>query len=149
MIIDFGIATRDENALSKDNRRYGSLFGKVANDLMSVGQIAYKMMTGIHLFSDSDDSEFLYPELIMQNRNQAYHSGNLDMKYINRINSIENADIKEFILFCMTQEDTESNFSQIYKSLKSNMLDSDNLTNYNKVINDFERFKRKIKKKNN
>lgn len=57
VIADLGIASTDPEALAKDNRRYGSKTGEFANDLVSLGQIMYKVATGEHLFAESESME--------------------------------------------------------------------------------------------
>lgn len=53
VLIDLGIASTDKAAGSQDNMRYGCP-GDHANDLISLGQIMYKMVVGEHIFKDSE-----------------------------------------------------------------------------------------------
>ncbi|MBW2984832.1 protein kinase [Candidatus Woesearchaeota archaeon] len=47
VIIDLGLATKNPNDVYKQNRRYGG-----NNDLVSLGQLMYKMVTGHNLFNE-------------------------------------------------------------------------------------------------
>lgn len=68
VIIDFGIATTNRQALPKDNRRYGGV-----NDLISLGQIMYKMATGEHIFTESESMEkTIYAKKIKDYRDIVY-----------------------------------------------------------------------------
>jgi len=51
VIIDLGIATDEPDAMPQDNRRYGG------SDLMSLGQLMYKMATGNNLFNEHISDE--------------------------------------------------------------------------------------------
>ncbi len=68
VIIDLGIATTDPLAPPKNNRRYGG-----PNDLVSLGQIMYKMATGKHLFAKSKSMEkTVYAEQLKDHRDWVY-----------------------------------------------------------------------------
>jgi len=68
VIIDLGIATTDRHAHPKDNRRYGG-----PNDLVSLGQVMYKMATGEHIFAESKSMETtIYARKLKDHREWIY-----------------------------------------------------------------------------
>ena len=68
VIIDLGIATTKKGAQPLDNRRYGGV-----NDLVSLGQIIYKMYTGEHLFAESESMETtIYAQELNDHRDWIY-----------------------------------------------------------------------------
>jgi len=56
-ILDFGIATDEENPEQVDARRYGSPRGKNADDLFSLGLLLFEMYEGYHLVSSKSENE--------------------------------------------------------------------------------------------
>lgn len=107
IIIDLGIATTDENALPKDNRRYGG-----PNDLVSLGQIVYKMATGSHLFLDSESMErTIYADSIKDARDKIYEDNNSLEYYLEKVNTnVKNDKLCTLIKDCIT-----ANAGDIYK----------------------------------
>lgn len=99
VICDLGIATTDKRALAKDNRRYG---GK--NDLISLGQIMYKMATGNHLFAESPEMErTIYAEKIRDYRDKVYSEPALLEKHLERVDkTVENEEVRTLIKSCLT-----------------------------------------------
>jgi serine/threonine-protein kinase len=68
VIIDLGIATDDPEDGPIKNRRYGG-----ENDLQSLGQIAYKMATGRHIFNPTTDKSTRFlSEQVKAMREKAY-----------------------------------------------------------------------------
>ena len=99
VICDLGIATTDKHALAKDNRRYG---GK--NDLISLGQVMYKMATGNHLFAESPEMErTIYAEKIRDYREKVYSEPALLEKHLERVDkTVENEEVRTLIKSCLT-----------------------------------------------
>jgi serine/threonine protein kinase len=105
VIIDFGIASVDRHAKPKDNRRYGSSSKTYANDLISLGQIMYKMATGSHIFAKSRSMETsMHADYIKDEREMAYSgkSGGLLPSYIQKIETnVTNDALRHLIISCL------------------------------------------------
>lgn len=78
VIIDLGIATTDKNALPQGNTRFGAPDCDkdfLANDLISLGQMAYDMYVGKHLFAESESMTRTFSDIkeeIRDYRNRVY-----------------------------------------------------------------------------
>lgn len=101
VIIDLGIATTNRKAGSKDNRRYGG-----ANDLVSLGQVMYKMATGDHIFAKSKSMDrTIYAQKIKDYRDEIYsdNTGKLLKAYLKRVDrTIKDEQLKVLIKSCLT-----------------------------------------------
>ncbi len=94
IIIDLGIASTNSDAESKDNRRYGS--GEfLANDLVSLGQMMYRMAYGVHLFLKSPNmSETIFANNIYDERIKIYRNKEMLAGYLKKVNrNIEDKNI--------------------------------------------------------
>lgn len=101
VIIDLGIATTDRHALPKDNRRYGGI-----NDLVSLGQVMYKMATGKHLFVKSKSMEkTIHAQKIKDYRDKVYsdETGKLLASHITQVDkTVQDEQLKTLIKTCLT-----------------------------------------------
>lgn len=115
IIIDFGIATTDRNALPKDNRRYGGV-----NDLIALGQVMYKMATGNHIFAKSKSMERVtQAQRIKDYRDKVYSdkTGKLLEKHLKQVDKkIEDEQLKTLIKTCLTAKDYE--YKKIQRMIK-------------------------------
>ncbi len=110
VIIDLGIATTEEFAGPKDNRRYGG-----PNDLVSLGQVMYKMATGKHIFAKSKSMEkTIYAQKIKDERDKAYSKDRGLYGYLKKVETnITDSKLKNAIELCLTSSCKE----QAYKEL--------------------------------
>lgn len=106
VIIDFGVATTDKKALPKDNRRYGGV-----NDLVSLGQVIYRMITGKHIFAKSKSMEkTTQAQKIKDYRDKVYSdkTGKLSKKHLKQVDeTIEDEKLKALIKACLTAKNYE------------------------------------------
>jgi hypothetical protein len=82
VIIDFGTAVDDPNFINPLNRSYGG-----NNDLISLGQIMYKMTTGTNLFNEARGFT-CYSDIkdeIKTQREKVYEDASLKQMYLSRI----------------------------------------------------------------
>jgi len=106
IIIDLGIATTDKNAPIKDNRRYGSS-GAHPNDLISLGQVMYKMATGENLFAKSKSKSMgmtIYAERVRDERDHVYadKTGRLLQPYLQKVDeNISDPILNDLIKSCL------------------------------------------------
>lgn len=116
VIIDLGIATTDRNALPKDNRRYGGV-----NDLVSLGQVMYKMATGEHIFSESKSMEqTIHCHKIKDSRDLIYsdNTGQLIQEKLELVDkNVEDESIKTLIKSCLTAKNHE--YKKMHKMFQS------------------------------
>ena len=114
VIIDLGIATTDKDALAKDNRRFGSPTGRVANDLNSLGQVMYKMATGEHIFTESKSMErTTYADEVRDRRDWIYEEPERLVPYLQQVErTVAHPTLLEIIRFCLTAggKDEEYNY---------------------------------------
>ncbi len=98
VIIDLGIATTERYAMPKDNRRYGG-----PNDLVSLGQVMYKMATGKHIFAESKSMEMtIRAANIKDERDKAYSTEYGIDKYLDKINGpLQKTRLRDSIVFCL------------------------------------------------
>jgi hypothetical protein len=106
-IIDLGLATDIPNSEPRDNRRYGG-----ANDLISLGQIIYRLAIGRNFFKTSvNKSSWLVADEIKKFRNECYQTPELLEIRVKEmeLNMFENKfeGIKKIIKACLTS--TEPN----------------------------------------
>ncbi len=72
-IFDFGIAKKDQTKDLENNRRYGG-----ENDLQSLGQIMYKIITGKNLFNATEDvTNTKIADTIKEERKRIYNDSKL------------------------------------------------------------------------
>jgi len=121
VIIDFGIASTDPDALAKDNRRYGVKSGEVANDLVSLGQIMYKMATGEHLFLESKSMErTTYADAIRDYRDIVLSDFKLTDLHLNKIDdNVKDERLRTLIKSCiLSQSEDYSIVHAMFKRYK-------------------------------
>ena len=115
IIIDLGIATTNRHTLPLDNRRYGG-----PNDLVSLGQVMYKMATGEHLFAGSRTMEMTkYADDLKDERDAAYadKTGKSLEKYLTKVDeNIQDERLKTIIKSCLTAENFH--YKNIWKMFK-------------------------------
>jgi serine/threonine protein kinase len=118
VIIDFGLATEDRFAFSLNNRRYGSSSDKLANDLVSLGQVMYKMVTGNHLFADSKSMELsVYADDLRDSRDEIYADPDKLRFYLDKVDDdIEDEKIRILIKECLTSKNYD--YKKIYRKFK-------------------------------
>ncbi|PIN73081.1 hypothetical protein COV20_06265 [Candidatus Woesearchaeota archaeon CG10_big_fil_rev_8_21_14_0_10_45_16] len=89
ILIDFGIATEEPQALIRDNRRYGGSNDVAeihrANDLFSLGQVSYVMATGSHLFSESGDARSITAGDLVIRRREAFEDPKKRRRYREKV----------------------------------------------------------------
>lgn len=97
IIIDLGIATDDPNAMPKDNRRYGG------SDLMSLGQLIYKMATGHNLFNEYARNSFEAAGDIQKLRNRFCEDEKIRNHFMDKVsNAVKNKTLADAINTCLT-----------------------------------------------
>ncbi|MEA3430020.1 MAG: protein kinase [Nanoarchaeota archaeon] len=106
VIVDLGIASDDSDALAKDNRRYGSETGETANDLVSLGQIMYKMYTGDFLFAESDSMErTIYADKLRDYRDVVLNDFELLDEYLKKVDGkVKDERVRELIKTCILSQ---------------------------------------------
>jgi serine/threonine protein kinase len=106
IIIDLGIATTDRHAMPLNNRRYGG-----SNDLVSLGQVMYRMTTGEHLFAGSKTMEMtLHAGEIKDQRDRIYAdaTGKSLEEYLRKVDhDVQNERIKNIIKACLTADSSD------------------------------------------
>lgn len=111
VIIDFGIATTDRHALPQDNRRYGGV-----NDLVSLGQLMYKMAFGEHIFAESKSMETTTKAKKLKDYRDKVYSDktyNLLDKHLKQVDiKINDKPLRTLIKSCLTAKNYE------YKKIK-------------------------------
>ena len=105
MIIDLGIATDNLNEIlliyedeKSPNRRYGG------TDLMSLGQVMYKMRTGENLFTEYSmpSAEAAKKGLIQKRRNEYIRDENIRKNYKKKVkDNIKNEELENIIITCL------------------------------------------------
>lgn len=114
VIIDFGIATTNRKALPHCNRRYGGY------DLISLGQLMYKMITGEHIFAESKSMEkTTFAQKIKDYRDRVYsdRAGTLLKKHLEQIDEkIQDEKLKMLIKSCLTaKKEDYAKIQQMFK----------------------------------
>jgi len=103
VIVDFGIATEDRQALPKNNKRFGG-----PNDLTSLGQVMYYMATGMHLFDQSQSMSRTFGSVadeINDYRTKVYSdpTGKLLEQHLGQVDSeIKDERVATLIKSCLT-----------------------------------------------
>jgi serine/threonine protein kinase len=126
IIIDLEIATTNKYALSKDNRRFGFTKGKVANDLVSLGQIMYYMATGKHLFNKSESMTKTFSDVaeeINDYRTKVYsdETGELLKTHLKQVdNDIRDDTLRKLTKACLTSEHYQ--YNKINKMFKEYLI---------------------------
>jgi len=96
VIIDLGIATDDPNAMPKDNRRYGG------SDLMSLGQLMYKMATGHNLFNEYSKPSLEAADDIERLRKQFYYDKATRVDYLRKVGQkVKDIKLRSIIRTCL------------------------------------------------
>lgn len=117
VILDLGIATKDKDALPKDNKRFGG-----PNDLVSLGQVIYFMAAGKHLFTDSDSMNVTkIKRSIADEREQVYAdtSGKLLREYLLKVRTeIAEGRIKSLAEICLTAKGTDEDYKTLEARFK-------------------------------
>ena len=110
VIIDLGIATTNPLAPPKDNRRYGG-----PNDLISLGQVVYKMATGEHIFAESESMErTVYADQLKDHRDWIYEDDERLEPYLRKVEEIvEDEKIAGIIKLCLTAKGTEEDYQRL------------------------------------
>jgi hypothetical protein len=110
IIIDLGIATTDPLDLPKDNRRYGG-----PNDLVSLGQVMYKMATGEHIFAESESMErTIYADKLKDHRDWIYEEDKRLGPYLRIVNETVTDDkVADLIKLCLTAKGTEEDYQRL------------------------------------
>ena len=132
-IIDFTSSTTSNKPLAKRNRRYGG------HDLMSLGQILYKMNTGKHLFLKKNDSESTNNAIeIKKNREKFIINKFYKLFILNKIDHmIKDKVLNIFIKKCLL---TNKYGNNILKKTQKEILYLDKL---NDIINHLSISKKK------
>ncbi len=112
IIIDLGISTDDPKEGPKDNRRYGG-----ENDLQSLGQIMYKMVTGKHIFNPTiDKSTHLIPDEVKAARERAYSRGTLLNKRLLQVEKeVADGGVTKIIEHCLRAKGTDQDYQTLQK----------------------------------
>ena len=121
VIIDLGIATTDKNALTKDNRRFGSSSGRRANDLNSLGQVVYKMATGEHIFAESKSMErTTYADKLRDHRDWIYERPEERLPpYLRKVEeTVKDNGLCGIINFCLTSEGADEDYKTLEARFK-------------------------------
>jgi hypothetical protein len=107
VIIDLGIATTDILAPPKDNRRYGG-----PNDLVSLGQVMYKMATSEHIFADSKSMErTIFADKLKDHRDWIYEGDQRLEPYLRKVEeTIKDKNIAEIIKLCLTAKGIDQDY---------------------------------------
>ncbi|MEK6901715.1 MAG: hypothetical protein AABX37_05195, partial [Nanoarchaeota archaeon] len=121
VIIDLGIATTDKDALAKDNRRFGSPTGQVANDLNSLGQIMYKMATGEHIFAESKSMErTTYADQVRDHRDWIYEDHERLRPYLETVERrVEDPTLRDIVVFCLRSRGTDEDYDKLNERFRA------------------------------
>lgn len=118
VIIDLGIATSIKDASARGNRRFGSPSGKKANDLISLGQVVYKMAAGEHIFAESKSMEMTtYADKLRDHRDWIYERPEERLPpYLRRVEeTVKDSGLCGIVKFCLASEGTEEEYQQLRK----------------------------------
>ncbi len=117
VILDLGIATKDKDALPKDNKRFGG-----PNDLVSLGQVIYSMVTGKHLFTDSDSMQVTkIKRSIADEREKVYADvsrKSLDGYLLKVGKDISDDKIKSLAEICLKAKGTDEDYQTLETRFK-------------------------------
>ncbi len=117
VILDLGIATKDKDALPKDNKRFGG-----PNDLVSLGQVTYFMATSKHLFLDSDSMHVTkIKRSIADEREKVYAdvSGKLLEEYLLKVEKdVPDDKVKSLIGICLKAKGTDEDYQTLEARFK-------------------------------
>ncbi len=95
----------DRNAPNRDNRRYGSS-GDHPNDLVSLGQVMYKMATGDMLFAKSKSMQMtMYAGKVRDERDDVYadKTGAKLLPYLKKVDyNVKDLALNDLIKSCLT-----------------------------------------------
>lgn len=111
VIVDLGIATDDPEESPKDCRRYGG-----ENDLVSLGQIMYKMIIGKHLFHPDNiqQSTSLIPEETKVERERIMADpATLEARLKEAQENVQDPTVYEIISACLHAKATEEDYRKI------------------------------------
>jgi len=115
LIIDLGVATKDRHAQNTYNRRYGG-----ANDLVSLGQVMYKMATGDHIFAQSKSmEETVHAQKIRDYRDKVYSdkTGKLLEMHLKQVDkTVQDEQLRTLIKACLTAKNYH--YRRIYRLFK-------------------------------
>lgn len=122
VIIDLGIATTEKEFFPRDNRRYGG-----PNDLVSLGQIMYKLATGEHVFADSESMEkTIYAEQLRDHRDWIYEKpGERLPPHLERLQKISDRKIQDAIYLCLTSatsNPSDNDYLDIQRKLRHRLI---------------------------
>ncbi|MFH1064314.1 MAG: hypothetical protein V1729_04500 [Candidatus Woesearchaeota archaeon] len=115
VIIDLGIASTEKQPKPKHNRRYGG-----PNDLVSLGQVMYKMATGDHLFAKSKSMERASrADRLKDHRDWVYEKDKRIDRYCRKVRAdISDPQISEAITFCLKADVTDEDYTQLREMLE-------------------------------
>lgn len=115
IILDLGSATMNHVDGPKDNRRYGG-----ENDLQSLGQIIYKMITGHHLFNPTiNTSTRFIPKKIKQERERIYADPfSLEIRLNQVETNVPDRNVAEIIRLCLTAKGTDEDYQTLEARFK-------------------------------
>ncbi len=122
VVIDLGIATTEREFFPRDNRRYGGL-----NDLVSLGQIMYKLATSEHIFTDSQSMEkTIYAEQLRDHRDWIYEKPRERLPpHLERLQKIPDRKIQDAIYFCLTSvtsNPSDNDYLDLQRKLKHRLI---------------------------
>jgi hypothetical protein len=99
IICDLGIATTEKHPKNEDDKKYTRHYGG-KNDIISLGQVMYKMATGEHLFEKLNSG--LCSGEIRENREKAYKNPIVFNEYMEKLDmTITNYKAKNLIKACL------------------------------------------------
>jgi len=118
VIIDLGSATDNFENKPKCNRRYGG-----ENDLQSLGQIIYKMITRCHIFNPTiDTSTHIIPERIKKERERIYADQSALETRLKQIDeNVPDKNTAEIIRICLTSEGADEDYQILEAKFKESI----------------------------
>lgn len=115
VIIDLATATNNSDEIYDKNRNFGG-----NNDLISLGQLMYKMATGNNLFNDTNEYSQLahVKDHIKTEREQVYSCRNLLEPYFDKISTEINSLVGEIIISILDDDLWKQPDLYKYQSIK-------------------------------
>ncbi len=135
VIIDFGTATTDKYALQKGyNRRYGGK-GQMPNDLVSLGQVMYKMATDEHIFAESPSMELsIHAHNIKDERDEVYAdtTGERLKPYLQKVDdNIKDNNLRDLIKSCLIAKN--HHYKKMYRMFEKCLVEEYMESNFEKL----------------
>lgn len=124
-IIDFGISTANQSdgQHPESNTRYGG-----RNDLISLGQIIYKLVTGKNMFNDGSELSAQHKDTIREERERAYSDSEEFNQKLKQVDAeIHSQEVSNLIKACLSADGTEDSHQLVAKRFRNYINSTINL----------------------